>query len=67
MKLCIRIEPNIQGGYTARCPSLPGCVCKAPTPEEAQKKIDQAICGYLAAMGDFVPERLVHEVQMTEA
>ena len=62
MKLRIKIMSNESGGYTATCPSLPGCVCQGKTREEAQTKIDEAICGYIAAIGDFVPEKLSHEV-----
>ncbi len=62
MKLRIRIIRNENGGYTAQCPSLPGCTCRASTREEATEKINEAIYGYIAAVGNFVPEHLVHEV-----
>ncbi len=62
MKIRIQITHNESGGYTATCPSLPGCLVRGQTREEAQQKINDAIYGYIAAVGDFVPERLVHEV-----
>lgn len=62
MKLCIRIRQNENGEYTALCPSLPGCVSRGQTRDEAAEKLDEAIRGYLAAMSNFVPGRLDHEV-----
>ena len=62
MKLRIKIVRNETGGYTAQCPSLPGCSCLGHTREEATEKINEAIYGYIAAVGNFVPENLVHEV-----
>ena len=61
MKLCIQILKN-GGGFKAVCPSLPGCVSTGSTREEAQRKLDEAIRGYIAAMSNFVPEHLEHEV-----
>jgi predicted RNase H-like HicB family nuclease len=62
MKLTIRILRNEEGGYTAVCPTLPGCISKAPTREEATDQLDEAIRGYIAAVNNFVPEKLTHEV-----
>lgn len=62
MKLCIRITIDSEGTYTAVCPSLPGCWCRGRTREEARERLDEAIRGYLAAVGNFVPEKLIHEV-----
>jgi len=62
MKLCIRIFSNDRGGYTAVCPSLPGCVSKGSTRSEAERRLDEAIRGYIAAVSNFVPENLLHEV-----
>ena len=61
MKLCIQILKN-GGGFKAACPSLPGCVSRGSTREEAQRNLDEAIRGYIAAMSNFVPEHLEHEV-----
>ena len=62
MKVCIRIYQNDSGGFTASCPMLPGCVCHGPTKEEVQKRLDEAITGYVAALNDFVPHQVTHEV-----
>ena len=62
MKLCIVITPDKPRGYTAMCPSLPGCVSRGRTREEAKRRLDEAIRGYIAAVSNFVPENLVQEV-----
>ena len=62
MKLCIRVTHNENGDYTAICPSLPGCVCRGETREQATEKLDEAIRGYIAALSNFVPDRVEHEV-----
>lgn len=58
MKLCIRIIQGDRGAFVATCPSLPGCVARGGSREEAISRLDEAICGYIAAVGDFVPERV---------
>ena len=62
MKLCIRIVENEDGGYTASCPSLPGCTSHGASRAEARERLDEAIRGYVAAVNIFVPENLLHEV-----
>ncbi len=62
MKVCVRIRHNEHGGYTAVCPSLPGCVSFGETREQAEQRLEEAIRGYIAAVSNFVPERLTHEV-----
>jgi predicted RNase H-like HicB family nuclease len=62
MKLSIKIAHNERGGYTAWCPTLPGCKTQGQTREEAQERIGEAIRGYIAAMSNFVPENVQHEV-----
>ena len=62
MKVCVRIIHNEHGDYTALCTSLPGCMSRGRTREEAKEKLDDAIRGYIAAVGNFVPERVIHEV-----
>ena len=61
MKLCVRIIRDSHG-FTALCPSLPGCVSRGSTRDEAKENLDEAIRGYIAAVNNFVPERLDHEV-----
>lgn len=62
MKLCVRIVQNKRGDFVALCPSLPGCVSRGDTLEDARKGLDDAIRGYLAAVGNFVPENVLEEV-----
>lgn len=62
MKLCVRIVQDKQGGFMALCPSLPGCITRGGTAEEARKRLDDAIRGYIAAVSNFVPENIINEV-----
>jgi predicted RNase H-like HicB family nuclease len=62
MKLYIEISCN-EGAYVAHCPSLPGCARgRGHTPGEALDEHTRAIWGYLAAATDFVPERILLDV-----
>lgn len=65
MKICIKIAANEHGGYTAICPSLPGCTTRGETREEAQDRLSEVICGYIASVSDFVPENV--NAQLVEA
>jgi antitoxin HicB len=62
MKLTVRIFDDERGSYVATCPSLPGCCCHGKTRDEAKRKLDEAIRGYLAAVGNFVPETVVQDM-----
>ena len=62
MKLCIRIVRDENGEYLGVCPSLPGCISRGRTREQAQRKLDEAIRGYIAAVSNFVPESVEHKV-----
>ena len=62
MKLYVRVSRSDRGGFTASCPSLPGCTSRGETREEACNKLDDAICGYIASINNFVPEHLKREV-----
>lgn len=62
MRISVRIVVNERGGYTAICPSLPGCIATGRTRQQARKKLDEAICGYFAAVTNFVPEHVPYEV-----
>lgn len=66
MKVCVQIRQNEKGEYVAVCPHLPGCLSRGRTSREAIRKVDEAIRGYLAAAGEFVPERVVEEVEEVE-
>ncbi len=58
MKLSVKVVANENGGFTALCPSLPGCISRGPTQQLAAENIHEAIRGYLAAVSNFVPENL---------
>lgn len=62
MKVSIRLRENEQGGFVAECTSLPGCISRGETPKEATERLDEAIRGYVAALNNFVPEQLDHEL-----
>lgn len=62
MKICISIRKTETGWYTAVCPQLPGCLSRGQTCAEAVVRIEDAIRGYFAAVGDFVPENVEHEL-----
>jgi predicted RNase H-like HicB family nuclease len=62
MKLSIQIEQSQDGQYVAFCPTLPGCRTKGKTREEARDNLNEAIRGYVAAVSNFVPENLTHEI-----
>ena len=63
MKFCVRIVRNEKGDFTALCTSLPGCMSRGHTRQEAQEKLEDAIRGYIAAVSDFVPERIQEVVE----
>lgn len=60
----LRIETRCEDeGYTACCPELVGCAAgQGPTPGEAVESHVRAIRGYLASVTDFVPEKLLLEI-----
>ncbi|MCD4823033.1 MAG: type II toxin-antitoxin system HicB family antitoxin [Phycisphaerae bacterium] len=62
MKLSIRVVENQDGGYSAFCPSLPGCMSCGESRDEAIKNLDEAIRGYIAAINGFVPDKVLHEI-----
>lgn len=61
MKLSIRIIKNDCGGFTAFCPTLPGCTSRGDSKHQARERLDDAIKGYLAAVSNFVPETRLEE------
>ena len=51
MKLCISITQGEDGQYSAECISLPGCIGRGATREQARQRLEEAIRNYVAAMG----------------
>lgn len=62
MKFAARVKRNETGGYTALCPSLPGCISRGETKQEALEKLSECIAGYVAALGNVVPPQVDCEV-----
>jgi len=47
MKVRVEILKEEEGGFTATCPELPGCISCGDTKEEALSNIKEAIALYL--------------------
>jgi len=51
MKFAVLLTPDAEdGGYTAECPAIPGCVSEGDTVEEALVNIREAIEGCLESL-----------------
>lgn len=50
LKYSVIFKGEIEGGFTATVPSLPGCVSYGKTMEEAQAMIIDAIGGYVKSL-----------------
>lgn len=51
MKYTVILTPDAEdGGYTAECPVLPGCISEGDTVEEALNNIQEAIAGCLESL-----------------
>ena len=44
------VYPGEDGYWVVECPSLPGCISRGRTREEAVANIQEAIRGYIAAL-----------------
>jgi predicted RNase H-like HicB family nuclease len=58
MRLRIQIKRTRRGDYKAACSFLPGCVARGRTCAEAERRFTAAALGYMAAVGNFVPDRV---------
>jgi len=58
MRPAIKISRSADGSFRACCPSLPGCTVCARSRQEAEKKINQAVVGYLASLNVALPREL---------
>jgi len=63
MKLSIRIVKDEKGQYRATCKSLPGCVINADSRRDVYAKMQDAIRGYIASVGNCAPN---NEVRLVE-
>ena len=50
MKYTIVIHQDINGGYWAEAPALPGCISQGETLDELNENMREAIEGYLEVM-----------------
>ena len=51
MKFSVILTPDHEdGGYTAECPAIPGCISEGDTVEEALANIKEAIEGCLESL-----------------
>ena len=61
-KYTIVLEPNYpEEGYTVRVPALPGCITYGRTKEEALKRAQEAIAGFIEGLqkaGEPIPEEV---------
>lgn len=62
MKMVIKISRETEERFRAWCPSLPGCSVQARSHEEALKKLNQAVTGYLASLDAIVPDKMEHKL-----
>lgn len=60
MRFTVILSPDVEdGGYTAECPAIPGCVSEGDTVEEALANVREAIEGCLEALsarGESLPQ-----------
>jgi len=70
MKYRVLTEPDEDGIFVAKCPSLPGCVSQGKNRSETLKNIQEAIEGYVASLkahGEPIPPSIVEEtIEVTE-
>ena len=57
MKFTIILRKEEEGGYSAQCLELPGCISEGETREEALENIKEAIKGYLEAFSEEVEKQ----------
>ena len=62
MKLAVMTRRDPDGMYVAICPSLPWCVSRGATVQEALDKHESVVRLHLAAVTDFVPDHVQFRV-----
>lgn len=62
MRLRVKVKRDHQGQFLAFCPALPGCTSRGQTAHEALQQFMEYSQGYLAAVNNFVPERIHSEL-----
>jgi len=66
MKIAVIIRVAAEGQYVAHCPSLPGCTVQASTKGTVERKMRDAVTGYLASMDVACPSDVVLK-ELTDA
>jgi predicted RNase H-like HicB family nuclease len=67
VKITVVLIPNDNGSYTARVPSIPGCISQGNSKMEALENIREAIELSLEAIDDDLnlePNALVEEIEI---
>ena len=62
MRLCVLTIREDDGSYVAICPSMPGCLSKGQTRQEAVANHRETVRTYLASATNFIPERVTFRV-----
>jgi predicted RNase H-like HicB family nuclease len=62
MRLMVKVVRESADRVRAWCPSLPGCMVRATSEEEAKKSLEHAIRGYLASLNVAVPHHVEQHV-----
>ena len=62
MRLLVKIARESSDRVRAWCPSLPGCMVRATSEDEAKKNLERAIRGYLASLNVAEPRHLEQTV-----
>jgi predicted RNase H-like HicB family nuclease len=65
VKFRVTIEPDEDGVFVAKCPTLPGCVSQGSTRDEATANIRDAIQGYLESLkkhGEPIPSPITEAI-----
>jgi predicted RNase H-like HicB family nuclease len=66
-KLTVVLRREEDGGYSAQCLELPGCVSEGDTWEEALENIKEAILGFLEAFPEEIEKLKEEEKEAVEA
>jgi len=65
LRFTIILRREEEGGYSAQCLELPGCISEGETREEALENIKEAIMGYLEAFPEEA-EKIKEEKELVE-
>ena len=66
MKVTVSMAQEAPERWHAWVPELPGCAACGKSQQDTQRRIDQAIRGYLASWDAVEPDDLVEEVVKVE-